>query len=123
MIFRCFPFRSVSDRQQGDRERRLRVAKSYAPRAHANKNFARLLESAPSAQEFCQRGGSQSVGRDRGEQNEDRLALSDVEVLRLVPRRKASTSSSLDPSRISAVRFPRWVSSLRSSREWCRRWC
>jgi hypothetical protein len=86
MTFRSFPFRSVSDRQQGDRERRLRVAKSYAPRAHANKNFARLLESAPSAQEFCQRGGSQSVGRDRGEQNEYRLALSDVDVPRFVDK-------------------------------------
>jgi hypothetical protein len=45
-----------------------------------------LLESAPSAQELCHRGRSQSIGRDRREQNEYRLALSDVDVLRLVDK-------------------------------------
>jgi len=34
------------------------------------------LEALPSTEELCQRGRSQSVGRDRGEQNEYRLALS-----------------------------------------------
>jgi hypothetical protein len=41
----------------------------------------------PSPEELCQRGRSQSVGRDRGEQDEYRLALSDVHVLRLVDTR------------------------------------
>jgi hypothetical protein len=40
------------------------------------------LDALPSTEEPCQRGRSQSVGRDRGEQNEYRLALSDVDVLR-----------------------------------------
>jgi hypothetical protein len=44
------------------------------------------LEAPPSTEELCQGDRSKSVGWDRGEQNEHCLALSDVDVLRLVDK-------------------------------------
>jgi hypothetical protein len=56
------------------------------PSCPGDKHLTGPLEALPSTEELCQRGSSQSVGRDRGEQNEDCLALSDVDVLRLVDK-------------------------------------
>jgi hypothetical protein len=63
-----------------------RIVLFLRPSRPGDKYLTSPLEALPSTEELCQRGRSQSVGRDRGEQNEYRLALSEVDVLRLVDK-------------------------------------